>query len=81
MEVVGAVQDAAAEAEAAGAGTQVAPVPQGGDRRTKEVGRFGDGEQLGLVVGGAIVTAGILIAGGRVDERAPEILQAVTARR
>jgi len=27
------------------------------------------------------VTAGILIAGGRVDERAPELLQAVTARR
>jgi len=36
---------------------------------------------VGLVVGGAIVTAGILIAGGRVDERAPELLQAVTARR
>src|SRR6185436_12789971 len=36
---------------------------------------------VALVVGGAIVTAGILIAGGRVDERAPELLQAVTARR
>jgi ABC-2 type transport system permease protein len=35
----------------------------------------------GLVVGGAAVTAGILIAGGRVDERAPEILLAVTPRR
>jgi len=35
VEVVGAVQDAAAEAEAAGAGAQVAPVPQGGDRRSE----------------------------------------------
>jgi ABC-2 type transport system permease protein len=35
----------------------------------------------GLVVGGAAVAAGILIAGGRVDERAPEILLAVTPRR
>jgi ABC-2 type transport system permease protein len=35
----------------------------------------------GLVGGGACLAAGILIAGGRVDERAPELLQAVSARR
>ena len=35
----------------------------------------------GLVVGAACLAAGILIAGGRVDERAPELLLAVTARR
>jgi ABC-2 type transport system permease protein len=36
---------------------------------------------VGLGFGGAVLAAGILIAGGRVDERAPELLLAVTPRR
>ena len=51
VQVVAAVEDAAAEAEAARAGAQVSPVPQGGDGGAQQFGGFGDGEQLGLVAG------------------------------
>jgi ABC-2 type transport system permease protein len=36
---------------------------------------------LGLVVGGGLLAAGALIAGGRLDDRGPEVLAAVTPRR
>src|SRR3954467_3072681 len=47
VEVVAAVKDAAAEAEAAGAGAEVAPVAEGGDGGAQQYGGFGDGEQGG----------------------------------
>src|SRR3712207_7028437 len=54
LEVVTAVEDAAAEAEAAGAGAQVAPVPEGGHRSAEQLGGLGDGEQFGLAAGGVL---------------------------
>ncbi len=45
VEVVAAVEDAAAEAEAGRAGAQVASVAQGGDGSAQELGGLGDGEQ------------------------------------
>ncbi|CCH90570.1 protein of unknown function [Modestobacter italicus] len=53
-ELVGAVEDAAAETEAAWAGAEVAPVPQRGDGRAQEFSGFDDGEQFGLMAGGAV---------------------------
>src|SRR3954468_3541797 len=52
VEVVAAVKDAAAEAEAAGAGAEVAPVAEGGDGGAQHFGGFGDGEQVGVGTGG-----------------------------
>jgi hypothetical protein len=43
VEVVGAVEDAAAEAEAAGSDAEVVPIAQGGDECAEQVGGFGDG--------------------------------------
>src|SRR5215213_7613238 len=46
------VADAAADAETARAGAEVAPIAQVGDRDAHKVGDLGDGEQLvGVVVG------------------------------
>jgi ABC-2 type transport system permease protein len=36
---------------------------------------------LGLLIGGALLAAGVLIAGNVLDQRGPEVLQAVTPRR
>jgi hypothetical protein len=49
VEVVGAVEDAAAEAEAAGSGAEVTPVAQGGDGCAEQVSYFGDGEEVVVV--------------------------------
>ena len=49
VEVVGAVKDAAAEAEAAGSGAEVPPIAQSGDGCAEEVGCFGDGEEIVVV--------------------------------
>src|SRR4051794_32857633 len=54
LEVVTAVEDAAAEAEATRTGAQVAPVPQGGHRSAEQLGGLGDGEQFGLAAGGIV---------------------------
>src|SRR4051812_36320927 len=54
VQVVAAVEDAAAEPEAAGAGVAVPPVPQGGDGCAQRFGCFGDGEQLGVVAVGVV---------------------------
>src|SRR3954453_3033032 len=48
LEVVARVEDAAAQAETAGAGAEVPPVPQGRDGSAEELGGFGDREQFGL---------------------------------
>jgi hypothetical protein len=58
-EVVTAVEDAAAETEAARAGAQVAPVAEGGDRGAEELGGFGDGEQFGVAAGGMVGHGGL----------------------
>jgi hypothetical protein len=51
VQVGAAVADVAADAEAGGSGSEVAPVAQGGDRDAKQGGGFGDGEQVGVLVG------------------------------
>ncbi len=53
VQVLAAVEDAAAEAEAVRAGALVSPIPEGGDGSAEEFGGFGDGEQVGLVARGA----------------------------
>jgi hypothetical protein len=50
VDVVGAVEDAAAEADAAGSGAEVAPIAQGGDGCAEQVGGVGDGEKVVLVL-------------------------------
>jgi hypothetical protein len=50
--VVAAVEDAAAEAEAARARPEVSPVPQRGDGSAEDVRSFCDGQQFGFVAGG-----------------------------
>ena len=61
VQVVAAVEDAAAEAEAARTGAQVSPVAQGGDGGAQEVGGFGDGEQVGLAADGGLGHGGLRI--------------------
>src|SRR4051794_18696258 len=51
VEIVAAVEDAAAEPKAGRAGAEVAPVPEGGDRGPQQLGGLGDGEQLGCWLG------------------------------
>src|SRR3954452_364897 len=54
LEVVAAVEDAAAQAEAARTAAKVPPVPEGGHRGAEELGGFGDREQFGLAAYGLI---------------------------
>ena len=64
-QVVGAVEDAAAEAEAAWPGALVPPVAEGGDGGAQKFGCFGDGEQFGFAVAEGLVMAGsVWTAGG-----------------
>src|SRR3954462_13687424 len=53
-QVGAAVEDTPPESEAGRAGAQVSPVPAGGDGRAEHLRGFGDGEQLGLVIGGGV---------------------------
>src|SRR4051812_35881727 len=54
MEILAAVEDPAADAEATWSGAEVPPVAEGGDGGAEEFGGFGDGEQVGLCVGGGL---------------------------
>src|SRR5690348_13635840 len=69
-EVVAAVEDAAAEAEAGRSGAEVSPVAEGGDGGAEEFGGLGDGEQVGHVVAG-LVGHGCLLMAWRVVGRSP----------
>ena len=68
VDVGSSVQDAPAEAEAEGAGAEVAPVAQGGDGCADDVGRLVDGEQFvaGVGDGGvlSVVPVGVLPSPG-----------------
>jgi hypothetical protein len=52
MEVVPAVEDAAAEAEAVRATAQVPPVPESGHGSAQQLRGLTDGEEVGWLVGG-----------------------------
>ena len=63
VEVVAAVEDAAAEAEAGRAGAQVPPVAERGDGGPQQFGGLGDGEQRMCGPGG-VVAVGRLVGHG-----------------
>src|SRR4051812_2509705 len=48
LDVVAAIEDAAAKAEAARAGAEVAPIAESGNGSAEQCGGFGDGEQIGV---------------------------------
>ena len=66
-QVGAAVEDAPAESEAVRAGAEVSPVPEGGDGGAEHVRGLGDGEQLGLVVGGGIGVGGAFTTEGAIS--------------
>jgi hypothetical protein len=70
MEVVTAVEDASAEAEAVRAAAQVPPVPEGGHGSAQQLRGLTDGEEVGWLVGGG-VGHGCLLGGSGVVGNTP----------
>jgi hypothetical protein len=65
VQVVAAVEDPTAETEAMRPGTEVSPVPKGGDGCAQQLRCLGDGEQVGtwVVLEGWTGWAGMVVSG------------------